>query len=107
MRYVWETGAMAWLLHRIAGVAVAVYVILHILAQFGMKYDYKGLAAVGDFVTNKAVFAVLLACLIYHSVNGIRELIIDFGSGALYYKKLFWVMTVIGAVIYIATLAAL
>ncbi len=107
MKYVWETGAVAWLLHRIAGVVVAVYVILHVLAQFGMKYDYKGMAGIGDLVTNKAVFLVLLACLIYHSVNGIRELIVDFGSGALYYKKLFWVMMGIGAVIYIATIAAL
>jgi succinate dehydrogenase / fumarate reductase cytochrome b subunit len=107
MRYVWETGAVAWLLHRITGVVVAIYIVLHILAQFGTKYDHKGLAAIGDLVTAKAVFVVILARLIYHSVNGIRELIVDFGSGALYYKKLFWTMMGIGAVIYAVTLAAL
>jgi succinate dehydrogenase / fumarate reductase cytochrome b subunit len=107
MRYRWQTGATAWLLHRITGAAVGVYVLLHILAQFGMKYDQKGLAGLRDFLTHKAVVLVLLAFLIYHALNGVRELIIDFGSGALYHKKLFWVMVGIGVVIYIAALLAL
>jgi succinate dehydrogenase / fumarate reductase cytochrome b subunit len=107
MRYRWQTGATAWLLHRITGAAVGVYVLLHILAQFGMKYDQKGLAGLGDFLTHKAVVVILLAFLIYHALNGVRELIIDFGSGALYHKKLFWIMVVIGVVIYVAAFMAL
>ena len=107
MRYVWQTGAMAWLLHRITGAAIGIYVVFHVLAQFGMKYDQKGMASISDFLTNKGVVVVLLACLIYHGLNGVRELIIDFGSGALYYKKLFWVMMIIGLVVYVATLTAL
>jgi succinate dehydrogenase/fumarate reductase cytochrome b subunit len=50
---------------------------------------------------------VLLAFLIYHTLNGIRELVIDFGSGALYHKKLFWVMMVIGLVCFVAGLSAI
>ncbi|MBP1724621.1 MAG: succinate dehydrogenase, cytochrome b556 subunit [Deltaproteobacteria bacterium] len=106
MRYKWQTGAMAWLFHRITGAAVGVYLLLHILAQFGMKYDQKGLAAISNFLTHKAVVVVLLAFLIYHTLNGIRELIVDFGSGALYHKKLFWVMMVIGVVLFGAALLA-
>jgi len=53
------------------------------------------------------VVVVLLACLIYHALNGVRELIIDFGSGALYHKKLFWAVMIIGLVIYVTTLVAL
>jgi succinate dehydrogenase / fumarate reductase cytochrome b subunit len=107
MRYRWQTGAMAWLIHRITGAAVGIYLLLHILAQFGMKYDQKGLAGLSDFLTHKAVVVTLLAFLIYHALNGVRELIVDFGNGALYHKKLFWVMMVIGVVVYVATLTAL
>ncbi len=107
MNYKWQTGATAWLIHRITGGAVGIYLLLHVLAQFGIKYDQKGLAAISGFLTNKAVVVVLLAFLVYHTMNGIRELIIDFGDGALYHKKLYWVTMVIGAVIYVATLAAL
>ena len=107
MRYKWQTGAMAWVIHRITGAAVGIYLLLHILAQFGMKYDQKGLAGISNFLTHKVVVVVLLAFLIYHALNGIRELIIDFGSGALYHKKLFWVMMVIGLVFFVAGLSAI
>jgi succinate dehydrogenase/fumarate reductase cytochrome b subunit len=50
---------------------------------------------------------VLLAFLIYHTLNGVRELIVDFGQGALYHKKLFWVMMAIGLALFIAGLIAL
>ncbi len=105
MRYRWQTGAMAWLIHRITGAAVGLYLLLHILGQFGMKYG--GLEGLRNFLTAKVVVVVLLAFLIYHSLNGVRELIIDFGTGALYHKRLLWVMMIIGVVIYVTTLAAL
>jgi succinate dehydrogenase / fumarate reductase cytochrome b subunit len=107
MRYKWQTGASAWLIHRITGAAVGIYLLLHILAQFGMKYDQKGLAAISNFLTHKAVVVVLLAFLIYHTLNGIRGLIVDFGSGALYHKKLFWAMMAIGLVFFAAGLYAI
>ncbi len=107
MLYKWQTGASAWLIHRITGAAVGIYFLLHVLAQFGMKYDQKGLASISDFLTNKAVVLILLAFLIYHTMNGIRELIIDFGHGALYHQKLYWVMMVIGVVVYVAALTAI
>jgi succinate dehydrogenase/fumarate reductase cytochrome b subunit len=45
--------------------------------------------------------------LIYHTLNGIRGLIVDFGQWALYHKKLFWVMSAIGLVVFVAGLIAL
>jgi succinate dehydrogenase / fumarate reductase cytochrome b subunit len=105
MRYRWQTGATAWLLHRITGAAVGVYLLLHILGQFGMKYG--GGEGLRDFLTAKPVVIILLAFLIYHALNGVRELIVDFANGALYHKKLFWVMMAIGVVVYLTTLMAL
>ncbi len=107
MRYRWQAGATAWLIHRITGAAVGIYLLFHILAQFGMKYDQKGLAGISSILTAKWMVVVLLAFLIYHTLNGVRELIIDFGNGALYHKKLLWVMMGIGVVIYIASLAVI
>jgi succinate dehydrogenase / fumarate reductase, cytochrome b subunit len=105
MRYRWQTGATAWLLHRITGAAVGLYLLLHILGQFGMKYG--GLDGLRDFLTDKPVVVILLAFLIYHALNGVRELIIDFGNGALYHKKIFWATMIIGLAIYITVLTAL
>lgn len=107
MRYRWQIGATAWLIQRITGAALGIYLLLHILGQFGMKYDQKGLAGLRDFLSTQALVVILLAFLIYHALNGVRELIIDFGSGALYHKKLFWVMMIIGIVIYVVSLSTL
>ena len=106
MRYRWQTGATAWLLHRITGAAVGIYLLLHILGQFDMKYG-GSLEGLRNFLTHKGIAVVLLAFLIYHTFNGVRELIVDFGRGALYHKKLFWVMTSIGLVFFIAGVIAL
>jgi len=106
MRYRWQTGATAWLLHRITGAAVGIYLLLHILGQFDMKYG-GSLEGLRNFLNAKVIAVVLLAFLIYHTLNGIRELIVDFGQGALYHKKLFWVMMAIGLVLFIAGLIAL
>jgi succinate dehydrogenase / fumarate reductase cytochrome b subunit len=106
MRYRWQTGATAWLLHRITGAAVGIYLLLHILGQFDMKYG-GGLEGLRNFLNHRAVAVVLLAFLIYHTLNGVRGLIVDFGQGALYHKKLFWVMSAIGLVVFVAGLIAL
>ncbi len=106
MRYRWQTGATAWLLHRITGAAVGIYLLLHILGQFDMKYG-GGLEGLRQFLSAKVIAVVLLVFLIYHTLNGIRGLIVDFGQGALYHKKLFWVMMGIGLVLFIAGFTAL
>ena len=106
MRYRWQTGATAWLLHRITGAAVGIYLLLHILGQFDMKYG-GGLEGLRRFLSAKVIAVILLVFLIYHTLNGVRELIVDFGQGALYHKKLFWVMMGIGLVLFIAGFAAL
>jgi succinate dehydrogenase cytochrome b556 subunit len=38
----------------------------------------------------KVVELALLAAVIYHTFNGIRILVIDFGQGSKYHKPLFW-----------------
>jgi len=106
MRYRWQTGATAWLLHRVTGAAVGIYLLLHILGQFDMKYG-GSLEGLRNLLNAKGIAVVLLAFLIYHTLNGVRELIVDFGRGALYHKKLFWILMGIGLVLFIAGLVVL
>ena len=105
MRYRWQTGATAWLLHRVTGAAVGIYLLLHIMGQFDLKYGeaWRGCGfpqRQGDRGGPPGLFN-------YHTLNGVRELIVDFGRGALYHKKLFWVMMAIGLALFIAGLIAL
>jgi succinate dehydrogenase hydrophobic anchor subunit len=43
----------------------------------------------------------LLAVVIYHALNGVRILFVDFYNGSLYQAKLFWALAVVGLVIFL------
>ncbi len=60
-----------------------------------------------DFVdiTDEQTFTGLMAVSVVN--KGAADITVDFGNGALYHKKLFWVLMVIGGVAYVATRPAL
>jgi succinate dehydrogenase / fumarate reductase cytochrome b subunit len=87
-------GYWAWLLHRISGLGVLVFLILHIvdtmLVGFGPAlYDHaietlyrNPFARVGE--------VVLVAALLYHAANGLRITIIDFWPNAETLQRQLW-----------------
>ncbi len=91
--YRWHTGSVAWLLHRLAGLALTLYIVLHIWVvhhlSLGPKAFDEMMAAV-----QSPVFRVLeiglLGTVLYHSFNGLRILLFDLGLATLAQKKAFW-----------------
>ncbi len=87
-------GQLAWLLHRVAGVGILLFLILHILdiflAAFGPEIFNKLL-----FIYHSPVFKPLIAMLVfgvvYHALNGLRIIIIDFWPRMTVYQKPLWV----------------
>jgi succinate dehydrogenase / fumarate reductase cytochrome b subunit len=81
LKYKGRTGQWAWVLHRIAGLGTALFLTVHILDTAALYFSlpvyrwfvelYKtplfGLAEIG-----------LVACVLYHALNGLRVLIVDF-----------------------------
>jgi len=101
----WRTGGISWLLHRITGVGITVYLLIHILVVSNLMEGEKVFNQAMKFV-QQPLFVLgeitLLGAIVFHALNGIRILIIDFGKGALFQKKLFWALMVAAAVIFIA-----
>lgn len=71
-----HTGMVAWLLHRITGVILGLYLIFHIFSKAGYA-DWFG-AVTG----NAIVRIIVLIVFAYHAFNGFRIVLIDFFSGA-------------------------
>lgn len=77
-------GMWAWLLHRVAGVSILLFLIAHIadtsLVLFGPKWYNHAVQLYA-----RPLFRVgevgLAAAILFHSLNGIRITIIDFWSG--------------------------
>ena len=104
MRYRWQLGFWAFLLMRISGVAIAVYLILHI---FVLSHLLDGQAAFDELMKTmenplfRFFELALWGGVIYHVVNGVRIFWIDFASGAKTQVAWFWAMVCVGAVVFI------
>jgi succinate dehydrogenase / fumarate reductase cytochrome b subunit len=104
MHYRWQLGFWAFLLMRISGVAIAVYLILHI---YVLSHLLDGPTAFDELMKKmqtpffKFFELALLAGVLYHVVNGVRIFWIDFASGAKTQEAWFWAMVGVGAVVFI------
>ena len=94
MIYRVQEGMAAWILHRVTGVGVALFLFLHIsditLIGWGSGIFNK-LLFIYHAPPFKVMEAVLLAAVLYHALNGVRIILVDFWpAGAKHQKKLFY-----------------
>lgn len=104
MHYRWQTGMIAWLFHRITGLALVFYVTLHIWVvaslQLGSATFESTMRAVQSPVF-RFLEVGLLFCVIYHALNGIRVIAIDFFGATEKHVALFYVLMAIGGIFWV------
>jgi len=89
------TGMWAWLLFRISGLILVFYLGAHIIiistGQFGTgggTFDN-----VMDFLEHPVAIVLdiaLVVAVLYHALNGVRIILMDFGVGIHRHKLVFW-----------------
>ena len=99
---VFRVGMFAWILHRLTGLALVGYLVVHIwglkaitdpAAYNALITSYHGpIFKVGEFL--------LLGAVVYHSLNGMRIVLIDFVGWSPNQKKLFWALGAVAAVLF-------
>jgi succinate dehydrogenase / fumarate reductase, cytochrome b subunit len=104
-----QTGAWAWLLHRVTGVGVLLFLLAHVvdtaLIGFGPEaYEHAlGLYRLPIFKIGEIA---LVFAVVYHSVNGVRVILVDFwDAGTKYQKQLFWASVAGTAVLFLPVAA--
>lgn len=90
-----RTGMWAWTLHRISGVALSVYLIVHIIVISSSTRGSAGINFNSLLATLTMPFFLVLdlalwAAVLYHTLNGIRVLLFDIGIGVKRQKEVFW-----------------
>ena len=92
-RLPWSIGTFAFLANRIAGVAVAVYLITHI-ALLGTaarsRSGFDGLMQKLHAPFWLTLEMLLVLAIIFHASNGIRLILIDMGVQPRKQKQMFW-----------------
>ncbi len=96
-RYRVRTGMLAWLLHRLTGIGLVVYLILHVwgLRALTDREAFNELIATYHAPIFKIGEFLLLAAVAYHALNGLRIVLIDFLGWHPHSKKLFWTLAVV------------
>ncbi|MEO8210531.1 MAG: succinate dehydrogenase, cytochrome b556 subunit [bacterium] len=104
LSYKKDSGSWAWILHRITGIALVGYLFLHVyslspLTQGETAFNNK----MQSFTT--PVFMViewlLFAFVLFHALNGIRIVIVDWADGAKYQKQLYKISWVVGIILFL------
>ena len=102
LAYKRHSGSWAYLLHRITGVGLVVWLFMHIWALSSLT---QGKAVFMDEMQtlSSPIFKtgewLLGALVMFHAFNGIRIAIVDLGEGARYQKKLLGFVYVVAVVV--------
>jgi succinate dehydrogenase / fumarate reductase, cytochrome b subunit len=92
-RYRGREGMLAWAFHRISGVAVWSFVVLHVIDIYlvGAAPDaYDTLLVIYATPPGIVLEWLLGAAVLYHALNGLRITIIDFWPRLARYHRALW-----------------
>ncbi|MHB0886509.1 MAG: succinate dehydrogenase, cytochrome b556 subunit [Bacillota bacterium] len=99
-----RTGLYAWLFHRITGLALVFYIILHIFVIASVNFGGGSFDATMRLLTSKPFVLIdltLVAVVLYHSLNGLRIIFFDLGYGIKNQRSIFWALMAVGTVIFV------
>lgn len=106
-----ETGTLAYVLHRITGLLLTVYLFLHIGAMSLARLQGQGFEELMATFRQPAFLIVdwfIVLGVLIHGLNGIRLVLFDLGIGLRHQSALFWgLMAVSGVVALIGLLLIL
>lgn len=100
-----DSGSWAWILHRITGLALIGYLFMHIYSLAPLS---QGREAFDTFIKayTTPFFMILewllFAFVLFHSLNGIRIVLVDWADGARYHKVLYKYSIVLGIIMFLA-----
>jgi len=90
-----NVGNVAWLMHRLTGVALAVYLLPHFLSigsARGGPAAFDSELAVYTAPVFKVAEFLLIGVVAFHAFNGLRVIAVDFFALSHRQKLLFWLV---------------
>lgn len=81
LRYRGAIGQWSWVLHRVSGLGVILFLILHVIdTSWSVFYPEKYVEAIATY--QSPLFTIgeflLVACVVYHAINGLRIIFFDY-----------------------------
>ena len=100
--YKGQSGMWSWLFHRVSGLAILLFLLMHIVDVSMLSFGpaiYNSSILLFDQWEVRLLSLSLIAAIIYHAFNGIRVMLIDFWPKAVKYQKVLFVIVLVVAVV--------
>ncbi len=84
---------VAWALHRVSGIGVWAFIILHIFDIWLIGANPEAYDFLGKFYSSpvaRVAKTLLGAALLYHALNGMRIVVMDFWPALTVYHRALW-----------------
>jgi succinate dehydrogenase / fumarate reductase cytochrome b subunit len=98
-------GMWSWVGHRITGMLIFIFLLVHVLDTALVRVSPEAYNAVIGTYKNPVVGlgeAGLVAAVLFHAFNGIRIMLVDFWSkGPRYQRQMFWGVLVVVTVLFV------
>lgn len=93
MRYRWNTGSIAWIVHRVTGIILTFYLIAHIYVLSHLKdpVEYNKIMALMKNPIIKIGELILFAIVLKHIFAGLRITLLEMGLSTKYQKSMAYV----------------
>lgn len=99
-----KVGMWSWVLHRITGVAIFFFLLVHVLDTALVRLSPEAYNAVINTYKTPLIGVAelgLVAAVLYHSLNGVRIVLIDFWrKGVKYQNIMFWIVVSIAFIVF-------
>ena len=103
--YSGDAGMWSWVAHRITGVLTFFFLFAHVLDTALVRVSPEAYNEVIETYKNPLVNLMevgLVGAVLYHALNGIRVMLVDFwAKGARYQRTMLWIILIIWVVVMI------
>ncbi|WP_082695646.1 MULTISPECIES: succinate dehydrogenase, cytochrome b556 subunit [unclassified Mycobacterium] len=106
-----DPAMWSWVLHRISGAAIFFFLFVHVVDTALVRVSPEAYNAVIETYKTPIIGLMeigLVGAVLYHALNGIRVILIDFWSkGARYQRQMLWVVAGVFITVMIASLGVI
>ena len=106
-----DPGMWSWVLHRITGATIFFFLFVHVLDTALVRVSPEAYNEIIDTYKTPLIGMMemgLVVAVLYHALNGIRIILIDFWKdGPRYQRQMLWVVVGVWIAVFIAALGVM
>jgi succinate dehydrogenase / fumarate reductase cytochrome b subunit len=93
LRYRGQESMLTWILHRLTGLGILLFVSVHVVAAFFLNVvSPQTWRAITDVYESKPIQIFVYFCVLYHALNGLRLILEDFFPPLLrFHREMIWI----------------